>query len=295
MVHNFVRDMAIWACEAGIPAAKWYSHQIPGDYLFGTSPTTTNYNPRYWTSGSPLWSADTRPYGSPGATIYDVKVLPEYNPTEFFRTTKYGLDAISQMGDNWAALEYDAEAYPVGMGVAQSPPEDILEQFLRLYSYAPHVVNFWRWWDGGEHRIKGMNKEPALRDFVEVVRDLGRRTDLDAVYDPPGVAGISAEFNGANGTVDIDIEPKIWDGHGWEWKDWGDFDYFEIHRSAVPGFIPSPDTLIGTTQDYLYQDGFFTPQTVQYYRAVAVNVNGVRGAFSDEVKPSAAPSFCSVR
>ena len=48
MVHNFIKDMAIWVSEAGIPPEKWYSHQIPADYLWGSSPDFFFKSSRYY-------------------------------------------------------------------------------------------------------------------------------------------------------------------------------------------------------------------------------------------------------
>ena len=168
MVRNHVHDLARWVQEAGIPADRWYTHQIPADYLFGTQPSLppASMNARYHSSASPLWTADALPFVSTGATIYDVKF-----PTWFARTTQHIYPVISGMGTNWAVMEFDPELYPPGMGVAESPADFILEQYLRPYSYRAHLINFWRWIDAPEHLIKGMNKEVALRNFVQRVRD----------------------------------------------------------------------------------------------------------------------------
>ena len=69
MVRNFTRDMALWASTAGLPANRYYSHQIPADYLYDTRPSdyaNNANNPRYYSSASPLWTADIAPYGSAG-------------------------------------------------------------------------------------------------------------------------------------------------------------------------------------------------------------------------------------
>jgi len=283
MVHHYVLDMAKWAEEAGLPAEQWFSHQIPGDYLFGTNPSMTYLNPRYYTGASPLWTADIQPYGSLGSTQYDIKFPPEIYPGEFARTTEYGIPALAAMGDNWAVMEYDAETYPPGLDVSQSSASFIYDQYMRLYNYGAHLINFFRWWDSsGQHRIKGMNKEEALRMFIAEIRDKARRTG-DVVFDPPKVVGVSGQYLAASDVVEISLTGKIWEGHSWEWQDWGDFDYFEIHRSTTPGFTPGASTLIGTTADYSYQDGDYVPGMINYYRVRAVNVKGVAGPYSDEI------------
>ncbi len=195
MVHHFVLDVAKWASDAGIAADKWFSHQIPGDYLFGTKPEDVNKNARYYTSASPLWSADIQPYGSLGASVYDIKYPASVYPNEFVRTTEYALPAIAKMSSNWACMEYDAETYPVGLGVTQSTPEIIFDQYMNVYDHNAHVINFWMWWDDTqEHRIKGMNKETALRNFVEAIRNKGRNTTAGFVFDPPQVNNVSGSM-----------------------------------------------------------------------------------------------------
>jgi len=124
MVANFVKDMARWASEAGYPADRWYSHQIPADYLFGSSPSSPVKNERYYSSASPMWTANVQPYGSAGATIYDVKFYSSYYQAYWFaRTSQYAVPAISAMSPNWAVMEFDPESYS-DPGIAQSevPP-----------------------------------------------------------------------------------------------------------------------------------------------------------------------------
>jgi hypothetical protein len=282
MVHNFARDAARWASEAGIPADRWYSHQLPGDYLFGTFPEAENKNARYYTSASPLWTADVKPFGSAGATIYDIK-FPQF----FARSTDHPLPVISAMTPDWAILEYDAETYPPGFDVKQSPTDDILAQFLRIYRFKPHIINFWRWQDAtGEHRIKGMNKEEALRRFVAAVRDKARRTDLDFVFDPPRVSGVSAERPKGAGTVRLKWSVKIWKGRPWEWKGWGDFSHFEILRGQGPDFPADAGVVAGTSKEPVFVDGAPEAET-SYYRVRAVNVKRVSGPASEAVAAGA--------
>ncbi len=285
MVHHSVKDMAKWASEAGIAQNKWFSHQIPADYLFGTNPEMCPLGGRYYTSASPLWTADIRPYGSLGATLYDIKFPASINPNEFVRTTEYALPAIVEMSSNWACMEYDAETYPPGLGATQSSSDFILDQYLNVYSYRPHLINFWRWWDeSGEHRIKGMNKEKALRQFIRKIRDKARRTDLSIVFDPPRVADFSGEHDKSTGENTLQISGKIWSGHSWKWKNWGDFSHFEIYRGEAPDFPLDEQHLLAKTNEYTYIDLTTRENTTYYYRIRAVNSKGIPGAASLPLK-----------
>jgi hypothetical protein len=284
IVHNFVRDLAKWMSEAGIPSDQFYSHQIPTDYLNGSEPSWPEKYGRYYSSASPLWTADNRPFGSIGATIYDTKFPPSMVPDEFMRTSKYSVPAISSMTSNWAIMEYNAESYPSGLGVVQSTPDVILEQYLRLYRYNVHLINFYQWYDdSGEHRIKGMNKEIALANFIERIRDKARSLALNIVYDPPKAAIVSGLYYPDLHTIKLELRPTIWSGHPWEWKDWGDFSHFEIYRSQVPNFTPNSSNLLTTTTDYSFEDKSIVMGITYFYKFRAVNKNLVRGPSSDEV------------
>lgn len=288
MVQNFVKDVAKWAGEANIPKEKWYSHQIPADYLWGSNPDFLFKNARYYTSASPMWTANTAPFGSMGVTMFDIKYS-----TGIVRTTEYALTDVSKMASNWAAMEYDAESYPSGMELNQSSPKFILDQYLRLYDYNVHLINFWRWWDEtGEHRIKGTNKETALQNFVQKVRDKARG-DINNVFSPPKVIGFSGNYAPSagvsriaiktTGSMQMIISGKIWSGQKWNWKDWGDFSRFEIYRSNRPNFTPSAQNFLATTTEYSFADTTIEAKKAYFYKIKAVNSEGKAGPPSDEI------------
>jgi hypothetical protein len=288
MVHHSVLDMARWANEAGIATDRYYSHQIPSDYLFGAKPSDfPNLGLRYYTSASPLTTGNVAPFGSTGATIYDIKF-----PWGFARTTDYILpDIQSQSPDSWAAMEYDAETIYVVNGVPQvvlSDPDFIVDQYMRLYDYKVHLINFFAWQFGLDHTIKGTNKETAIRLFVQKIRDKARNTDLNLVFTPPKVIGLSqgGEALGtgevkAQAGVQLLVTGKIWSGEDWNWKDWGDFAYFKIYRGSSSSFSADDAHYIGQTVNYSYSDVSAPSGSVLYYKWRAVNKNGVQGPESD--------------
>jgi hypothetical protein len=279
LVANFVKDVARWASEAGIRPDHWFSHQIPADYLFGMNPDLPEKSPRYYSSASALWTADVSPYGSPGATIYDQKY-----PDFFARTTDRALAAMAALSPTWAILEYDAESYVPGFETPESSPEFILDQYLRAYSYGPYLINFWRWMGEDEHRIKGGNKEIAIREFIQRIRDKGRSKDLSVVFTPPEVLGSRVEPSATGQDVLVRIGPKIWEGRPWEWKDWGDFARFEIFRGTEPGFQGDEAHLLARTSDYLFTDAGVPAEKIFFYRVRAVNSRGVAGPLSREIR-----------
>ena len=286
MVRNFVREFAAWAFEAGISPEKIYSHQIPGDYLWGNFPPTSANLDRYVTSASSLWTADNQPFGSMGATVFDVKFGEDW----FVRTTEHLIPDISALSPNWGILEYDPEAYPAGFTVAQSPPDFLTTQYLRPYLYNAHILDFFRWRQDPKHNIKGTNKEIALRDFIQRVRDKARNPDLNAMYTPPRVIGISAAVGTPDGSpfgpgalVQILATGKIWSEENWDWKDWGDFDLFNVYRGVDPNFVADGASYLGLTTGYSYTDTNAPPGTTVYYKWRGVNQRGDAGPASDPV------------
>lgn len=298
MVFHHAIDVAKIAQSVGISANRWFTHALPGDYMFGTNPAMTTMNARYFSSASALWAADIAPYGSLGATIYDVKFPPDtpWLPEEtrpFARTTRYGLEAISQLSDNYAVLEYDAETYPSGLGVIQSSWQDIYAQFMRLYDNSAHLINFFRWWDeSGEHRIKGMNKETALKEFVDAIRDKARGS-LSQMFSPPKVIDFSVQNQESSTSrvntqaitsVLLKISGAIWRNQTWKWTDWGDWKHFELYRGETASFPADGDHLLTTTTNYSYVDSDIALGKAYYYKIRAVNKNDVGGPLSDEIQ-----------
>jgi len=145
MVHHSVKDMAKWAAEARIAQNKWFSHQIPADYLFGTNPDMYPLDGRYYT------------------------------------------------------------------------------------------------------------------DF-------------------------SGEHDKSTGENTLQISGKIWSGHSWKWKNWGDFSHFEIYRGEAHGFPLDGQHLLAETDTYAYTDLTARKNTTYYYRIRAVNSKGNPGAASLPLK-----------
>ncbi len=271
MVHNFVKDVAEWAARAGIPPDRWYSHQIPADCLFGTSPDMPYKNPRYYTSASPIWTADNTPYGSPGATVYDIKF-----PGWIARTSLHAVPILAKMSSNWAALEYDPEAIPPGYNVTLSPPQVLYEQMMRLYNYGVHFINFFKWIDyTGEHRYKGTNREIALRMFVKTIKDKPRQS-LSVNFEPPPVQGIEAKFIPSQKRILIKWNDKIWSNLPYKWDDWGEFSHFSIHRDTKKDFMPNEKNKIAEVKFPFYFDSSIKSNNVYYYKILAVTKSGLK-------------------
>ena len=170
VIANYVRDFARWITTSPdpvsgftIPGSRYYSHQIPGEFLFDERD-----NLRLRTSASSIQSARIAPYGSAGVTAFNAFDGRRHSKTATARL----FSEIYRLSNNWGILEY-GPSIPNDDGI---PPHDDEQYYLRelrqLYSFRPHVIVPFAWTDLPELRrysIKGTAFERALRRFVQEV------------------------------------------------------------------------------------------------------------------------------
>jgi hypothetical protein len=166
VLRNWVRDFATWittspdpASGFTIPASRYYTHQIPADFLFGDPD-----NLRLKTSASVLETAMIDPLGSSGVTAFNV-----FNGRRHAKTAVPALfSALLRSADHWGVLEYNPS-------IPQSDDDDYYLQELRqLYVYRPHLIVPFAWSDLPEmkkYSIKGSAFERGLQRFVAEVGD----------------------------------------------------------------------------------------------------------------------------
>jgi hypothetical protein len=276
LVYNYVKDMTEIARDSGFPKAQYYTHQIPGDYLFGTRPNDPNIpklNPRYHSSASPLWTAKNYTDVGVGVTIYDIKY-----PGWFARTSKYAIEASDALSDNWAALEYHPEVIPIGINSTISDVSTIYNEMIRLYNGNPHVISFFKWMDSSpstsEYRYKGNNRETAAKQFFNAIKDKARQP-VSTVFTPKQVEGFSGSYNA--GRVNLNWSSKIWTDLIHTWSHWGDFKEFAVYRGYTSDFTPNGSSKIAGTTNSSYTDTDFAFNTTVYYKIAAVNSSGGAG------------------
>jgi len=175
VIANYVRDFATWITTSPdavshrtVPANRFYSHQIPADFLFGDS-----NNVRVKTSASYVETAVIAPIGSTGVTVFNTFDGQNYKKT--------GTEKLFRMlsAHNWGILEYNPS---VPIRDALEPSADVeyyLAELRNLGRYHPHVIVPFAWTSEGNHngyRIQGRPFQAALKRFVA-----GERSS------PPGV------------------------------------------------------------------------------------------------------------
>ncbi len=275
LTGNYVKDMVGIARASGFNKDRNFTHQIPGDYLFGTrpnDPAIPNLNPRYYTSASPLWTA--KPFSDTGAgvTLYDVNF-----GSWIARTTQYGIAGANALSTNWAALEYNPEVLPNGISASVSPVSTIYGEMIRLYNGNPHVISFFKW-IGDSYAFKDTNRGTAAQQFFQAVKDKARQA-TSTVFTPKKVENVSASYNSNTYLVELSWSSKIWTGLSHLWSHWGDFKEFVIYRGYSENFTANSSSEITRLSAGVisYSDFGFTRGTTVYYKVAAVNVNNVVG------------------
>lgn len=160
---NWVRDFATWITTSDgktavtIPPSRYYTHQIPADFLFGKPD-----NPRLQTSASALRTAFIDPIGSSGITAFNT-----FNGFRYGKTTSPALfSAIAASADHWGILEYNPSV------PSSNNDGYYLAELRRLHSYRPHLIVPFVWSRLPElerYRVQDASFERSLRRFVQEV------------------------------------------------------------------------------------------------------------------------------
>jgi len=273
-VYHYVKDMADIARTSGFPNDQYFTHQIPGDYLFGKRPADfPNLNARYYASSSPMWTADVYSDIGLGVTLYDINYGTYYS-----RTTQYGIGGAASLSGNWAALEYNPEVIPSTVSTSLGSVSTIYDQMIKLYNGGPHVISFFKWRNkdsnSSDYQFKDTNRGTAAKQFFDAVKNKGRQA-VNTMFTPKKVEGFSGAYN--SGFTNLSWSSKIWSDLDHLWTDWDDFKEFVIYRGYTPDFTADSSSEVTRKTGYTHTDFGFNYATTVYYKIGAVNDNGVIG------------------
>jgi hypothetical protein len=173
MLQRHNQDFARWITsspdpETGalVPPERWYSYQIPADYMFNGSPQ--NPNARFFSSASSWWTADVTPYGSAGITAFNL----EY-PTFVAYTLTNLAPRLAERNLRWGIFEWHPGVLPEG---GSSTNAALFEAEMKLIEeYRPSLLVPYAWGDD-MYRIQNGPFETALRGLVARLRDSPRPT-----------------------------------------------------------------------------------------------------------------------
>lgn len=164
MIWRHTRDFARWittsvelAGGTQVPAERWYSYQIPADFLWDHTPEEPDW--RLETSASPWWTADVAPYGSLGITAFNVN----YGGGSFGRTLANLAPHIGQLGRRWGILEW-SPSIPFS-----ATPDIYRAEMAIIEQYRPSLLVPWAWNDPN-YRVEGTGFEVALRELIQRLR-----------------------------------------------------------------------------------------------------------------------------
>jgi hypothetical protein len=144
------------ATGATVPAERWFSDQIPADYLFGGTPA--NPNGRLDTSASPIWTADISPFGSAGITAFNVNYGSGYH-----RTLAGAAPVMAARRVRWGVFEWNPSVGPSATREIYDQEMALVEQY-RPSLLAPFVWNASASYS--DYRVDGSPFADSLRDLI---------------------------------------------------------------------------------------------------------------------------------
>ncbi|HYR83758.1 MAG TPA: hypothetical protein VE422_06745 [Terriglobia bacterium] len=167
MIVNYVRNFARWMTTSpSISPDRFYSHQIPADFLFGQRDSV-----RLHTSASPVETAFINPFGSAGVTAYNL-----FDGKRHLRTATPALfSEISSQSANWGVLEYNPSAPARPTIVPSTDSRYYLEELRMLYKFRPHVIVPFPWTELPEHSPAAIKDRPFERALREFVQEFGKK------------------------------------------------------------------------------------------------------------------------
>ena len=169
VIARYVRDFASWMTTSPsqhaaftVPSSRFYSHQIPADFLFGQKK-----NQRLNSSASPLETAFISPVGSAGVTAFNTYDGQKYSKTG----TPDLFKRLSMSGTHWGILEYNLSV-PIRAASTSGPSKDMAyyrEELQRLHEYRPRIIVPFAWTDMPHLKtvdIQNSTFEVALKTFI---------------------------------------------------------------------------------------------------------------------------------
>ncbi|MHB1047370.1 MAG: hypothetical protein ACYC4P_15305 [Thermoanaerobaculia bacterium] len=273
MLHNYASDFADWytttpdAVGTTFEKERFFTHQIPADYVEGTYPGSPTPNRRLLTSASTLDTSIPQ-NGRLGLTVFDV-----YTSSGYLDTTLNLTGEIRRRGiPSWGLMEY-SPSWPV----AGNDPNiaGITDRIKRVVNAGAHVINFHTW----SHFFSDSytSNRLAFTAFLESTLGLPRDQSTTA-YVLPRIRGLRGDR--VNGWTTIRWRPEVFFGDPtWSWSTWPALDRFEVWRGATPDFAPPAGVKVGTTKATSFTD--VSPDPARpFYRVVPMPVTGLAGEIS---------------
>lgn len=166
MVWHYNVDFAKWitttvdpATGATVPAARWSTHQIPADYLYGSSPDNPDY--RLITSASPYWTGDISPYGGFGMTSFNANV----GGGLVFPTGRNVAPLVHERGLRWSIFEWNPST------PASTSPDPYELDMAMVEKYRPFVLCPYTWEGDPSQLVRNTPFETSLKNMIARIKD----------------------------------------------------------------------------------------------------------------------------
>lgn len=205
-VDNVTHTTTPSPTNATIPTTRWYSNQVPTDYLFNGSPTSPNDR---WHSAMSSWfTADVTPYGSFGLTAFNVD-FTGFIPTPFVAyTLKNVAPQIAARDLRWGITESHPGQTPDGGGLGYSTDLELYRSEMRIIEqYRPSLYHPHSWGVTGASQVEGTGSnilpfERALKEMVANLKD-GLSPDPRIATDVADGASITAPRALTGSAIDL--------------------------------------------------------------------------------------------
>ena len=142
MISNYVKDFTTWMMTTTttdgltVSPSRWYTYQIPADYIYGTYPGCASPDRRLLTGASTMQSANVGSAAGVGVTVFD-QYFWNGSTNYYERTSQYLFDAMAAAGfPNWGMIEFNL-ASPIN--AVETDPTVIADQIYKGYAAGSHV------------------------------------------------------------------------------------------------------------------------------------------------------------
>jgi len=154
------------ATNPTIPPDRWYSYQIPADYVFGNNPQI--YNIRFLTSASAWTTADITPYGGLGMTGFNVNLaVPPAVNGPYGKTLATVLPFVKARNPRWAVLEWNPS-------IPRSPdPKVYRDEMALVEDYRPGLLVPFVWDDHNTNGTVQTKDTPFEYELKALVTRIG--------------------------------------------------------------------------------------------------------------------------
>ena len=292
MVNHYVRDFSAWITKttdsAGnfLEPSRWYSHQLPADYLFGKSPADPDPFRRLLTSASSMRTALAHPTGSLGLTSFDLYLGLQVPPI-YLRTSQYLFpDLVALNLPNWGLVEYSPSwgqqnDPATGAPVCDPDVPGISSQVDGAFDAGAHVLVLNNW---------PLCTQTTISSFGLSLLRLQNVPRIVAApwWDPPPPAPHGLQGSWFSSTIALAWSDQVFETPTPTWSTWGHFSRFEVWRGANAAFTTADGQPVASSTTPSVP-GIQPDGSRPFYKVLSVGLDGSRGALSVPVNPTPPP------